>query len=152
MLDGLAGEVADAYLDSVQEERRAEHGAAEAVHAPGEAITEVAVLDRDGEPTEAVPFMGELTIATTRRPDADVHRIRVDIYRSDGIHVGGTEHFVEERSTAHARLSGTDRAPGAGDLRRVGARVRPGGVVPRRPSLARAASTSPPSPPTRPTG
>ena len=36
-------------------------------------------------------------------------------------------------STAHARLSGTDRAPGAGDLRRVRARVRPGGVVPRRP-------------------
>ena len=96
MLDGLSGEVADAYLDSVQEERRAEHGAVEAVHAPGEAITEVAVLGRDGEPAEAVPFMGELTIATTRRPDAAVHRIRVDIYRSDGIHVGGTEHFVEE--------------------------------------------------------
>ena len=94
MHNGPAGEVADAYLFSVQAARRAEEGAAHP-DMPDEAITHVAVLDRDGEPTEAVPFKGELTIATTRRPDVDLHRIRLDIYRTDGIHVGGTEHFVQ---------------------------------------------------------
>ncbi len=133
MLDGLSGEVADAYLDSVQEERRAEHGAVEAVHAPGEAITEVAVLGRDGEPAEAVPFMGELT-------DRDDAAPRCRRPPDPGRHLPerrdprGRHRALRRRgSTAHARLSGAHRAPGAGDLRRVGARVRPGGVVPRHP-------------------
>jgi len=95
MAYGPAGEVADAYLGSVQEARRAEQGIVASGGGEVEAITDVAVLDGSGEPTEAVPFMGELVIVTTRRPEADIHRIRLDVYRSDGIHVGGTEHFVE---------------------------------------------------------
>ena len=92
------------------------------------------MLDRDGEPTEAVPFMGELTIATTRRPDVDVHRIRLDIYRTDGIHVGGTEHFVEDGEPARRSATGCPTvllAPATYDVS-VHAYDH-GGVVPRRP-------------------
>ena len=90
---GPAGEVADTYLASVQEERRAEETKS-ATPAADDAISEVALLDGRGEVTEAVPFMGELTVATFRRPGSGVHRIRVDLYRTDGIHVGGTELVV----------------------------------------------------------
>ena len=91
---GPGGEVADTYLASVQEERRAEE-ATRATPSAAAAISDVTLLDARGEPTEAVPFMGELTVATTRRPDVDVHRVRVDLYRTDGIHVGGTEIVVK---------------------------------------------------------
>jgi ABC-2 type transport system ATP-binding protein len=89
MRQGPAGEVADAYLDSVQEERRATQPHQAEVE--GRRAVDVELQKADGTATEAIRFGEGLGIAMRLEADLPVHRLRLDLHRTDGIHVAGTE-------------------------------------------------------------
>ena len=114
--NGPAGEVADAYLDSVQRERRAEHP--QPVLRPQEVVRSVGLLDDRGEPTEAIDIGAALTIAVTLAPQPGPSQVRLDVHRADGIHVAGTDHVVDAATerTVHYRIPHLLLTPGTYDV------------------------------------
>jgi ABC-type polysaccharide/polyol phosphate transport system ATPase subunit len=92
---GPAGAVADAYLDSVQQERRSGQVPAVGIPAGADVVQEVQVLGGDGEATDAVPFGQVMSIAARLAAADGPRRLRIDLHRTDGIHVAGAERLLE---------------------------------------------------------
>ena len=115
--DGPAGYVTDAYLDSVQQARRAEHGVIRPAEEGG-VLTSVALLDDAGETTEVVDLGGPLTIAATLAPRTGTLIVRFDVHRSDGIHVAGMQERVDTGSevTVGYRMGQVLLAPASYDV------------------------------------
>lgn len=107
---GPAGEVIDAYLESV---RAADVGSATAVEAG--AGVEIALLDASGEPTLVADTGGTVTFrsrfASPAEPD-DLS-LALDVYRPDGVHLVHTEVDITTTTTGGTDVAdySVDRLP-----------------------------------------
>jgi ABC-type polysaccharide/polyol phosphate transport system ATPase subunit len=96
MKEGRAGEIVDAYLDSVREERRShdhERSLTEAIVDDGWSIGSIDLLGPDGSRADLVRSRDPLTISASLGIGKDEPTAFVmNIYRSDGVHVAGSVH------------------------------------------------------------
>jgi ABC-type polysaccharide/polyol phosphate transport system ATPase subunit len=91
--EGRAGEVADAYLESVQQERRA--AGDQAAPEVQTTVAEISLVDDDGAATDGVRVGEGLTVAVRLAASDEPLLVRLDLHRTDGIHVAGTEHRTQ---------------------------------------------------------